>query len=97
MVRIRPVLVLVSVLSLTAPVARAQVSRRTKAVEPPAISPAHKRTVVVDAGHGGVDRGMTGVTPSQSRIYEKDITLQVARRVSSRLEASGVSVIMTRP
>jgi N-acetylmuramoyl-L-alanine amidase len=56
-----------------------------------------KRLVVVDAGHGGPDRGMSGPLGGGSfRIYEKDITLQVARAVRAELESRGVKVIMTR-
>jgi N-acetylmuramoyl-L-alanine amidase len=54
------------------------------------------RVVVVDAGHGGPDRGMSGTTPGGARIDEKDITLQVAQRLAARLEAQGITVIMTR-
>ena len=50
------------------------------------------RTVVIDAGHGGFDRG--GV-PGQ-RISEKDKTLDVAQRLKRILQASGYRVIMTR-
>jgi N-acetylmuramoyl-L-alanine amidase len=49
-------------------------------------------TVVVDAGHGGFDRG--GI-PGQ-RVSEKDMTLDVARRLQSVLAASGYRVVMTR-
>src|SRR6266850_5363684 len=49
-------------------------------------------TVVVDAGHGGYDRG--GI-PGQ-RVSEKDMTLDVARRLKSVLAASGYRVVMTR-
>lgn len=53
--------------------------------------------VVVDAGHGGRDRGMSGpIRGGAFRIYEADITLQVARRVRDALQARGVRVIMTR-
>ena len=76
--------------------AHSQASKRATIVEPPAVMHARRRTVVVDAGHGGVDRGMSGVTQSRGHIYEKDITLQVARRVATRIEAAGVNVIMTR-
>ncbi|HVF70503.1 MAG TPA: N-acetylmuramoyl-L-alanine amidase [Chthoniobacterales bacterium] len=51
-----------------------------------------QRTIVVDAGHGGHDRG--GV-PGQ-RIAEKDKTLDVARRLRGILQAQGYRVIMTR-
>jgi N-acetylmuramoyl-L-alanine amidase len=50
------------------------------------------RTIVIDAGHGGHDRG--GV-PGQ-RISEKDKTLDVAQRLKRILQADGYRVIMTR-
>ena len=49
-------------------------------------------TVVIDAGHGGHDRG--GI-PGQ-RIAEKVMTLDVAQRLKNVLEASGYHVVMTR-
>src|SRR5438874_7293733 len=49
-------------------------------------------TVVIDAGHGGHDRG--GI-PGQ-RIAEKDMTLDVAQRLKNVLSASGYRVVMTR-
>jgi N-acetylmuramoyl-L-alanine amidase len=49
-------------------------------------------TVVIDAGHGGHDRG--GI-PGQ-RIAEKDMTLDVAQRLRNILAASGYRVVMTR-
>lgn len=51
-----------------------------------------RSTVVIDAGHGGFDRG--GV-PGQ-RISEKDKTLDVALRLQRILLADGSRVIMTR-
>ena len=53
---------------------------------------AQSRTIVVDAGHGGFDRG--GV-PYQ-RIGEKGLTLDVAQRLRRVLQASGYRVVMTR-
>jgi N-acetylmuramoyl-L-alanine amidase len=49
-------------------------------------------TVVIDAGHGGQDRG--GI-PGQ-RVAEKDMTLDVALRLRNILSASGYNVVMTR-
>jgi N-acetylmuramoyl-L-alanine amidase len=49
-------------------------------------------TIVLDAGHGGFDRG--GV-PGQ-RIAEKDKTLDVAQRLKRILQADGYRVVMTR-
>ena len=49
-------------------------------------------TVVIDAGHGGFDRG--GI-PGQ-RIPEKEMTLDVAQRLKGVLTAAGYHVVMTR-
>ncbi|MGB9475628.1 MAG: N-acetylmuramoyl-L-alanine amidase [Candidatus Udaeobacter sp.] len=49
-------------------------------------------TVVIDAGHGGYDRG--GI-PGQ-RVSEKDMTLDVAQRLKKVLAANGYRVVMTR-
>jgi N-acetylmuramoyl-L-alanine amidase len=49
-------------------------------------------TVVIDAGHGGYDRG--GI-PGQ-RVAEKEVTLDVAQRLRKELAANGYRVVMTR-
>lgn len=51
-----------------------------------------KKKVVIDAGHGGTDVGATS-----GGIYEKDITLDVAKRVETLLKQKGYQVVMTRP
>lgn len=50
-----------------------------------------KKKVIVDAGHGGTDVGATS-----GGIYEKDITLDVAKRVEKLLKQKGYQVVMTR-
>jgi N-acetylmuramoyl-L-alanine amidase len=56
-----------------------------------------RRTVVVDAGHGGIDNGMSGpLGGGGPRIYEKNITLAVATRLGEQLKARGVDVVYTR-
>jgi N-acetylmuramoyl-L-alanine amidase len=55
-----------------------------------------RRLIVVDAGHGGPDNGMTGPIGSGPRIVEKSVTLAVARLLSQELRNSGVEVLMTR-
>jgi N-acetylmuramoyl-L-alanine amidase len=50
------------------------------------------QTVVIDAGHGGSDRG--GI-PGQ-HLCEKDLTLDVARRLRENLDAAGFKTVMTR-
>ncbi len=49
-------------------------------------------TVVIDAGHGGHDRG--GI-PGQ-RVPEKVVALDVAKRVNAYLKRAGVRTVMTR-
>jgi N-acetylmuramoyl-L-alanine amidase len=49
-------------------------------------------TVVIDAGHGGYDRG--GI-PGQ-RVSEKEMALDVAQRLKKVLAGSGYRVVMTR-
>ena len=50
------------------------------------------KTVVVDAGHGGIDPGAV----SAEGIFEKDINLSVSECLSDFLNAFGYNVIMTR-
>ena len=61
--------------------------------------PAERRdrwTVIVDAGHGGVDNGMSGPIGGGPKIYEKDITLAVAKKLGAVLRRQGVDVVYTR-
>ena len=50
-------------------------------------------TIVVDAGHGGFDGGAVG---TDTGVIEAELNLAVAERVSDRLTAKGMSVLMTR-
>ncbi|HEX6816706.1 MAG TPA: N-acetylmuramoyl-L-alanine amidase [Gemmatimonadaceae bacterium] len=59
-------------------------------------SSAAHRTVVVDAGHGGPDNGMSGPIGTRWKVYEKDITLQVAKKLAAALRDRGLRVVMTR-
>jgi N-acetylmuramoyl-L-alanine amidase len=49
-------------------------------------------TVVVDAGHGGEDRGAVGARG----LAEKDLVLDVARRLARRLRERSLRVVLTR-
>ena len=53
--------------------------------------PKGTRKVVIDAGHGGSDYGAI-----RNGINEKDITLDVAKRVEALLKKEGYAVKMTR-
>jgi len=48
--------------------------------------------VVIDAGHGGDDQGAGG----PNGLLEKNIVLDVARRLAARLRDDGLEVVMTR-
>lgn len=83
------------------PVAAPERTTRPAPERPGAPAPGAERgrtrhVVVVDAGHGGPDRGMRGPIGSSRRIYEADITLGVARRVRDALTKRGFEVVMTR-
>jgi N-acetylmuramoyl-L-alanine amidase len=53
---------------------------------------AGSRTVVLDPGHGGKDLG----AQSPRKIYEKLLTMNIAKRVRKLLQAQGVTVKLTR-
>jgi N-acetylmuramoyl-L-alanine amidase len=62
---------------------------------PPGVSGRSPRAVtrvVLDPGHGGKDTGATG----PGGLREKDVTLDIARRVAPVLSAKGVQVVLTR-
>ncbi len=49
------------------------------------------RVIVVDPGHGGIDPGVVGRS-----ALEKDVTLEVGRRLAASLGQAGAMVLMTR-
>ena len=49
-------------------------------------------TIILDAGHGGIDSGCVSVNGAE----EKDINLSIMLRLRDMLEASGFEVIVTR-
>ena len=51
-----------------------------------------QKTVVIDAGHGGIDPGKVGINDA----LEKDINLEIALKVKKYLEQQDINVIMTR-
>ena len=64
--------------------------RRKKPVKPK--SAYRIRKIVIDPGHGGKDPGAIG----RSALREKDITLDIAKRLRRHLEDRGIDVYLTR-
>ena len=58
-----------------------------------AASPNPAMTVVIDAGHGGIDGGVTGRTTG---AVESELNLLVAKLLKEDFEAAGFNVVMTR-
>ncbi len=58
----------------------------------PAVFPLALRTVVIDPGHGGENEG----TRSPSGLVEKEVTLDISRRLGDLLVAAGYQVVLTR-
>lgn len=50
-------------------------------------------TIVIDAGHGGIDPGAIG----RYGLKEKTVVLDVAKKVAQRLKNCGIQVTMSRP
>ena len=65
---------------------------QTQQVSQPTCSLSKLRKIVIDAGHGGNDPGAIGRTG----LREKDVNLDIAKRLAKLLSASGVEVVMTR-
>lgn len=51
------------------------------------------KTIVIDAGHGGIDGGVTGVN---SGVKESEINLAIAKSLRHFLVRNGYDVVMTR-
>ncbi len=51
-----------------------------------------KRTVIIDAGHGGEDSGAV----ARNGVYEKDLNLEIAFKLGEYLTSSGHNVVYTR-
>ncbi|MCL2285939.1 MAG: N-acetylmuramoyl-L-alanine amidase [Firmicutes bacterium] len=53
--------------------------------------PLSRKIIVIDAGHGGWDPGMVS-----GKVEEKDINLNIAKKLQVFLEQGGATVIITR-
>lgn len=50
-------------------------------------------TVVIDAGHGGIDSGVVGIS---IKVKEAELNLKVAKKLEKTLKEYGFNVVMTR-
>jgi N-acetylmuramoyl-L-alanine amidase len=57
-------------------------------------NPRAGRTILLDAGHGGVDDGATGVVGG---VKEKDLNLDITDKLAANLRTLGYNVLLTRP
>lgn len=80
------------VLDFVAGYGSAAVATTTASTQTEKTAKSGKRVIVIDAGHGGKDPGCIGATG----IKEKNIVLNVARKLKEQLAAAGFAIHMTR-
>ena len=61
--------------------------------EPASSSPMNKLSVVLDAGHGGIDSGCVGVNTG---VFESDINLSICKKIGKNLNNIGIKTVYTR-
>ncbi len=52
----------------------------------------HTTTIIIDAGHGGLDGGAVGL----NGVEEKEVNLSIALKLNEMLESTGYNTVMTR-
>lgn len=85
----RNIIIGLLVVALTVGLCFAVTATATSAYSVPKIG----KTIVIDAGHGGADGGVVGVSTS---VKESDINLSIARSLKHFLKTKGYDVVMTR-
>ena len=64
-----------------------------KVVSSPVVSPAKSFCIVIDAGHGGIDSGATGIVTGNK---ESDLNLEISLTLGKKLKDLGINVVYTR-
>lgn len=67
-------------------------SRFTSGESPAHLSLSNRLLVIIDPGHGGIDPGAIG----EGGLMEKEVVLEISRKVKDLLEIQGYDVFMTR-
>lgn len=83
----------VCILALAVSPRPAQPAKPARPVQQAVLGALEGRVIFVDAGHGGADGGARA---RDSRVWEKEINLLVAKALQTRLEDSGARVVMSR-
>lgn len=65
-------------------IAKAEIKDSLQKLVPPLINQEHELVIALDAGHGGKDPGAVN---RQTRIMEKDVTLQMAKQLKRQIDA----------
>jgi len=93
-IKLKTLLIGIAVLVLSAAIVTAVVLGVKKAKkEEKAFSPLPKQTIVIDAGHGGADPGVTGV---KTGIKESDLNLKMALILGDLFSSAGYRSVQTR-
>ena len=93
-IKLKTLVILLAALIVTAALVIGVVlcAKRNKSAT--AFSPLPKKTVVIDAGHGGADPGVTGV---RTGVKESDLNLKTATVLGEIFLSAGYRPVQTRP
>ena len=59
----------------------------------PTFQPSLQKVIVIDAGHGGIDGGCTGIN---TKVKESDLNLKYAKKLQKLCQEMNFEVVMTR-
>ena len=92
-IKLKRILIVLFALILAAAVTVAVVLSTREGSAETAFSPLRKKTVVIDAGHGGADPGVTGI---RTGVKESDLNLMTARVLGEIFLSAGYRALQTR-
>ena len=92
-IKLKSILIAIAALVLTAAVTVAVVLGARAHNARAAFSPLPKKTVVIDAGHGGADPGVTGI---RTGVKESDLNLKTALVLGEIFLSAGYRAVQTR-